>query len=228
MGGADISGSIASEVLASLAEGCQVIGFDWTYLYVNDAVVAHGRSTREQLLGRTMMECYPGIEETPAFEAIAACMRERLPRRVENEFQFPDGSTGWFELRCVPVPHGTCVLSLDVTERKRADEALRRSDERLRLLIDGVRDHALVVLDLEGRVVTWNTGAERLTGYSADEIVGAELARFFLPEEVLQGVPALQLGAAGGSRSSSGRRRRWRPWAGSPGASRTTSTTCCR
>ena len=57
----DRSLQIARDVLDSLLEGCQVIGFDYTYLYVNETVVAQGRQSREQLLGRTMTECYPGI-----------------------------------------------------------------------------------------------------------------------------------------------------------------------
>jgi len=125
-------GSIAEDVLDSLLEGCQVIGFDWTYLYVNDTVVTQGRLSREQLLGRTMMECYPGIEASPMFSALRRCMTERRHDRMENEFTFPDGSNGWFELRFIPVPEGTCILSLDITGVKRSAAALGRSEEQLR------------------------------------------------------------------------------------------------
>src|ERR1700722_11523275 len=111
---------IAQDVLNSLLEGCQVIGFDSTYLYVNDTVVAQGRRPRAELVGRTMAECYPGIESTPMFAALQRCMTERKHDRMENEFTFPDGSKGWFELRFVPVPEGTCILSLDVTEERRS------------------------------------------------------------------------------------------------------------
>ncbi len=192
----DISESIAREVLSSLAEGCQVIGFDWTYLYVNDAVLAHGRATREELIGRTMMECYPGIEDTPMFVAIERCMVERRPHRMENEFRFPDGSKGWFELRFVPVPQGTCLLSLDITEQKRAADELRSAEERLRLLIDGVPDYALILLDPEGRVATWNVGAERLLGYPAAEMIGQMMDRLRTPEERALGTFQAEIAAA--------------------------------
>jgi signal transduction histidine kinase len=129
--GAD-SERIARDVLNSLVEGCQVIGFDYTYVYVNDTVVAQGQQPRERLIGRTMMECYPGIEQTPMFEALRRCMGERRHDRMENQFTFPDGSTGWFELRFVPVPEGTCILSLDVTAQKRAAATLSRTEEQLR------------------------------------------------------------------------------------------------
>ena len=123
---------LARDVLESLLEGCQIIGFDYRYLYVNNTVVQQGQRSREELLGRTMMECYPGIEETPMFVRLRRCMSERAHDRMENEFSFASGSKGYFELRFVPVADGTCVLSLDITERKRSEVALVRSEEQLR------------------------------------------------------------------------------------------------
>ncbi len=64
-------------------------------------------------------------------------------------------------------------------ERKRAEETLRKSEERFRLLVEGVQDYAIFMLDPEGRVVTWNEGAERVSGYCADEILGQHFARFY-------------------------------------------------
>ena len=72
---------------------------------------------------------------------------------------------------------GVC---LDVTERKEAESALRESEQSYRLLLKGVRDYAIYMLDAEGRVRSWNEGAQRIKGYSADEIVGRHF-RIFLP-----------------------------------------------
>jgi PAS domain S-box-containing protein len=130
-------GDLPRNVLDNLLEGCQVIGRDWRYLYVNDALAAQGRTTKEQLLGRTLSEAYPGIEDTPLFSVLRRCMDDRSPRRMDTEFTFPDGSKGWFELRFEPVPAGVCILSVDVTERRRADEALRRSNRALAMLSEG-------------------------------------------------------------------------------------------
>ncbi len=117
--------------LDSMLEGCQIIDFDWRYLYVNDAVAAHGRKAKVELLGRTMMEMYPGIENTTMFAALQRCMDKRIPQRMENEFTFPDGSRGWFELSIQPLPDGIFVLSLDITERKRAEETLKNYATKL-------------------------------------------------------------------------------------------------
>lgn len=108
--------------LDTLIEGFQLISFDWRYLYVNDAVVKHSKYTREDLLGSTMMEKYPGIEKTPMFDLLKICMTERKADCFENEFTYPDNSKGWFELRIQPVPEGLFILSIDITERKKIED----------------------------------------------------------------------------------------------------------
>jgi len=115
----------------SMLEGGQIIGPDWRYLYVNDALAAQGKQTKEALLGRTMMEMYPGIEDTEVFATMRRCMEQRIPQVMENEFAFPDGSKGWFDLSIQPVPEGIFILSADITDRKRAEEEILRLNREL-------------------------------------------------------------------------------------------------
>ena len=68
-------------------------------------------------------------------------------------------------------PHSWGICR-SITERKQAEEAFRQSEERLGLLVQGVKDYAILMLDPEGRVTTWNGGAERIKGYRAEEIIG--------------------------------------------------------
>ncbi len=105
-----------------LLEGCQIIGFDWQYLYLNKAVIAQSRKTREELIGNRIMGVYPGIEETELFALMKDCLENRTSHLLENKFTFPDDSIGWFELRIEPVPEGLFILSLDITERKNTEE----------------------------------------------------------------------------------------------------------
>jgi PAS domain S-box-containing protein len=86
----------------------------------------------------------------------------------------------------------------DNSRREVAEEALRDSEEKYRLLLDGVQDYAIFMLDQEGRVASWNAGAERIKGYKADEIIGQNFSRFYLQEDIDQGKPKaeLQLAAA--------------------------------
>jgi PAS domain S-box-containing protein len=109
------------QTLDSLLEGCQIIGFDWRYIYINETAARHGRSTPDQLLNRTMPEVYPGIENTELFKHLKRCMEQRTSHQLENEFKYADGTTGWFELNIQPVPDGLFILSMDITGRKRAE-----------------------------------------------------------------------------------------------------------
>lgn len=84
-------------------------------------------------------------------------------------------------------------LQAEVTERKRAERILRESQERFRLLVDGVKDYAIYMLDPQGRVVSWNSGAERIQGYRAEEIVGRHFSCFYASEAVERGQPGTDL-----------------------------------
>jgi PAS domain S-box-containing protein len=112
-------------LLDAMLEGCQVIGFDWRYLYVNEAVAQHGHQEKEALVGHTMMDVYPGIENTELFSVLRRCMNERIPQHMQNEFAYPDGTKGWFELSIQPVPEGIFILSIDISEHKHAEETIR-------------------------------------------------------------------------------------------------------
>ncbi|MGE3956971.1 MAG: ATP-binding protein [Vicinamibacterales bacterium] len=115
--------------IEKLLEGVQIIGFDWTYLYLNEAAERHARRPAGELLGRRMTDCYPGIERTPMFQALKRVMQARQPEQCLNEFTYPDGHQGWFELLIEPVPDGVCILSLDISDRQRAQAHLREAQK---------------------------------------------------------------------------------------------------
>jgi PAS domain S-box-containing protein len=117
--------------LDNILEGCQIIGMDWRYKYLNNAAAVHNRRPNSELLGRTMMEAWPGIEESSAFPHLRRSMEERVATQEEVEFFFPDGSSGWFDVRSEPVPEGIFILSTDVSERHAAEEELRRLNQTL-------------------------------------------------------------------------------------------------
>ena len=117
--------------LDNMMEGCQIIGTDWRYTYLNNAADIHNRRPKEQLLGNKYMDMWPGIENTEVFSIINNCMEVSVPHHLENEFVFPDGTKSWFDLSIQPVPEGVFILSIDITERKRVEKELRKLNEEL-------------------------------------------------------------------------------------------------
>ena len=113
-------------LLQNMREGIQVIGYDWRYLFVNNSVVEQSKYSNEELLGHPMLEKYPGIENAELFKVLQRCMEERSADIFENEFTFSDGTKGWFELSIQPVSEGLFILSMDITERKKAEEKLKK------------------------------------------------------------------------------------------------------
>jgi PAS domain S-box-containing protein len=104
-----------------------------------------------------------------------------------------DGSEFPVEIGLSPLetPSGIHVLAsvVDITERKTAEDRLRHSEERFRTMIENVKDHAIFMLDPEGRVLTWNKGAERLRGYKSEEIIGKHYSCLFPLEDCGSGKP---------------------------------------
>jgi PAS domain S-box-containing protein len=113
-----------------------------------------------------------------------------------------DGSRFWANAIAQPVrdDHGSVIgfarITRDFTERVAAQDALIETERRFRMLVEGVVDYAICMLDPSGVVINWNTGAERLKGYSADEILGQHFSRFYTKEDRATGLPAIVLAAA--------------------------------
>ena len=173
--------------------------FDWETLAIKDvnqsAIASYGYSRKEFLL-LTIKDLRPS---------------EDVPALLEHIRNSPNaaGTTGIWRHRkkdgaIIDVEVTTGVVQFDhrdarlaiaanITERKQMEEALRESDEKLRLLVGGVQEYAILMLDLEGRVTTWNEGAERIKGYRAEEIIGQHFSKFYTPDAAALGKPALEL-----------------------------------
>ena len=110
-----------------------------------------------------------------------------------------DGSRFWAYVVIDPIRDrsgqiiGFAKITRDLTERKAAEQVLHRSEEQFRLLVQGVSDYAIYLLDLEGNITSWNLGAQRIKGYFANEIIGQHFSRFYTDEDRAAGLPQLAL-----------------------------------
>jgi PAS domain S-box-containing protein len=91
---------------------------------------------------------------------------------------------------------GFAKVTRDITERRAAQEAVRESERQFRLLVEGVIDYAIYMLDPNGHVTSWNTGARRIKGYDAEEVIGRHFSSFYTEVDHAAGVPARALAAA--------------------------------
>ena len=102
----------------------------------------------------------------------------------------------WYLMRLLPYRtaedqiSGVVITFLDITRRKQTEAWLRRSEERLRLLAESVRDYSIIIQDTDGRIEMWNKGAERMFGFTEEEAVGQHIAIIFTPEDRAHDIPA--------------------------------------
>lgn len=127
-----------------------------------------------------------------------------------------DGSRFWGHVVIDPIrdPDGTLIgfakITRDLTERRQAEEHLRKAERQFRALVQGVTDYAIYMMDPDGRVSSWNAGAQRIKGYLPEDIIGEHYSRFFGEEDRANRVPwkALEVAAEDGRYESEGWRYR--------------------
>jgi len=153
-----------------------------------------------EIIGRHFSTFYPDYDIAsgkPAYELKEAI---RVGRFEDEGWRIKkDGSRMWANVIITALfdDEGTHVgfakVTRDLTDRRAADETLRASEERFRLLVQGVRDYAIFMLDPGGHVISWNDGAERIKGYKESEILGKHFSIFYPREEIENGKPAYEL-----------------------------------
>jgi PAS domain S-box-containing protein len=173
---------------------------DWTEMRQlnSDAFLANTEHPTQ-----TWLENYIPVR---ARETVAEAIQKAIETKSVFELEHPvvraDGSEGWTFSRAVPLLDAQGEVSewlgvaSDTTERRRAEAALRTSEERLRLSVESILDHAIFTTDPDGLITSWNAGAERVFGYSEAEIVGHDAAILFTPEDREASVPDRELQTA--------------------------------
>ena len=186
--------SFTRRLVASFPDLIAVLDREGRFIYMSDHV--------EKVLGWRPTEYVGRVFGTRANEEDKAKLHsvfqsivrgEQSEGQVEFRSSHADGS--WRDLLLTARPFfdedgkisGLVTSARDITERKRMEEALRESEERVRLMVEGVTDYAIFTLDPDGNVTSWNRGAERIKGYQANEIIGKHFSIFFPPEDIKSG-----------------------------------------
>jgi diguanylate cyclase (GGDEF)-like protein/PAS domain S-box-containing protein len=193
-------------VLNALPATIALLDINGSIISVNDSWRRY--STTDEMpcgpghgIGTNYVAVCGNAADLPEAELIAAGIRSVLVGdRTSFSLEYECGPALqrlWFLLTVTPLAsdrmNGVVVMQSDITATRQAQEVLRRSDENLRMLVLGVKDYAILLLDSAGRITTWNEGAERINGFRADEIVGEHFSRFYTPEAIAQCLPEQQL-----------------------------------
>ncbi len=150
----------------------------------------------ETVLGTRMMDLVHPDDRARTLEMRQAALNENAYYGFENRYLTQDGRVVWLSWNVVREDDLIYCSARDITGRKRSQEALARSERDFRMLVAGVVDYALIMLTPEGVVARWNAGAERIKGYTAEEIVGRPFSGFYTEADREAGLPERALATA--------------------------------
>jgi PAS domain S-box-containing protein len=186
---ANVTAEDLRRVVERLGDGLMLFDREGCLLYLNaEAERILGRPGSE-LVGKSLRETMPEVVSTMLKGARERLLAGEEVLLVQSFFALER----WFEVLGRPLGGSFLVHFHDITERLQAEAARRQSEERFQILVNGVADYAIFMLDPKGHITSWNAAAERISGYPAEDVLGKPLAFLFPPELVERGEPRRRL-----------------------------------
>ncbi|HSW18666.1 MAG TPA: chemotaxis protein CheB [Ramlibacter sp.] len=183
-----------SAVVAQSSDAIVSFSLDRTILSWNKGAENIYGWTADEAIGQTL-EALAGESVDEQERIVNSLRRDQPVTHFEATRRRKDGSEVYVQLSISPIKDGDgrvlggTAISRDITEQRRAAEALRISEERLRLVVENAHDYAIFSLDLDRRITVWNSGAQRLLGYAEAEVLGQSADLIFTPEDRAAGAP---------------------------------------
>ncbi len=179
-----------------------IVGSDGYFKQMNPMCGKVLGFTNQEFLSQRWIEFVHPEDQPSTLEQLQKLVIVTDTLQFENRVRCKDGSYKWlmWNVTSCREQQLTYAVARDITNCKQAEEAQRQSEELFRLLVEGVDDYAIIMLDPRGCIISWNTGAERIKKYQASEIIGQHVSRFYTSEDIQRGKPkqALEIAAREG------------------------------
>jgi PAS domain S-box-containing protein len=189
------------ELIEAQGEGVATLDSDLCFTFANPAAERIFGVWSGKLVGRKLAE-FLSEKDKPILQKQSELRKAGEKSTYEIEIVAGNGERRQVAVTGMPQFDGDGKFSgsfavyRDVTERRKAEGALRQSEERIRMLVSSVTDYSIVMLDAEGRIASWNSGAEKIKGYAAHEIIGKHFSVSYPPEDLERGKPGQELKVA--------------------------------
>jgi len=170
-------------LLENSSDSIYLLDYEWRHVLVNKAATRFVKMPKEKLIGNKLTDLFPDIEKTLFFKTFKKVMETRKPDTVVDEYIFEDGRRGFYEVNVSPVPEGILCISRDITERKKAEEALRKSEKNYGVLFESTKD-GILISNSKDRILSANPAAAKMLGYKEpEELLGMPMTNFYANTE---------------------------------------------